>query len=874
MQKKLLALFGIVMALGLVLAACQPTETTEPTPETIIETVVVTEEVIVTEVVTEIVTEIVEVEAPVERYGGWLDTMILVADPSVESAVARILADDIDVYAQTSTNAEAFQTVKDEGLKYVSSVGSFNEITLNPAGPELLDGTINPFAVPAIRKAVNLLIDRDYVVQEIMGGLALPKYTNLASVFPDYARYAATVRAIEADLAYNPEAANEVIMTEMEALGAEKVDDKWTYNGEPVTLIFLIRIEDERRQIGDYVSNQLESVGFTVDRQYKTSSEASPLWVQSDPNEGLWHCYTGGWISTAISRDDGSDFQFFYSPRSVYGFSPLWQNYVITDEMDAAWQALYNNDFRTMEERAELFTTALELGAEHAVRIWLVDRTSFSPMDPDVEVTYDLAAAIAGAVLAPRTIRWADEVGGEMTVAMADVLTDPWNGLAGSNWVYDALPQNATSSFGVVPDPFTGLYYPERIESAAITIEEGLPVGITLDWLTLDFAPEIAVPGDAWVDWNAADQVFITADEKLAMMAEEEPAEGEEAVEVPEYFTSKMKSVVTYPADLFETVKWHDGSAISLGDFVLNMILSFDQGYEDSEIFDESQVGSVESFLAAFKGFKVASTDPLTIEFYSDQYYLDAEWNVTTFWPQYLYGEHSWHSLALGYMAERDGELAFSADKADQLEVEWMGYTSGPSLEILRAKLDTAIEETFIPYAPTMGQFVTAEEAAERYQNMLDWYRVQGHFWVGTGPYYLNKVFPVEKTMTLTRYQDYPDLATRWAIFGEPQIAVVEIDGPGRVTIGEEVMFDAYVTFNDAPYPSGDIDEVKYLLFDATGTLADSGAAEMVEEGLYSVTLSAEVTGALETGSNRLEIIVVPNVVSIPTAVSFEFVTE
>jgi peptide/nickel transport system substrate-binding protein len=355
MQKKLLALLGIVMALSLVLAACQPTETTQPTPETIIETVIVTEEVIVTEVVTEIVTEIVEVEAPIERYGGWLDTLILVADPSVESAVARLLADDIDVYAQTSTNASAFQTVKDEGLAYVSSVGSFNEVTLNPAGPELNDGTINPFAVPAIRKALNWIIDRDYIIQEIAGGLGLPKYTNLASVFPDYARYAATVRAIEADLAYNPERADEVITTEMEALGAEKVDGVWTYNDEPVTLIFLIRIEDERRQIGDYVSNQLETVGFTVDRQYKTSSEASPLWVRGDPNDGLWHLYTGGWISTAISRDDGSDFQFFYSPRSVYGFSPLWQNYVITDEMDAAWQALYNNDFTTMEERAELF---------------------------------------------------------------------------------------------------------------------------------------------------------------------------------------------------------------------------------------------------------------------------------------------------------------------------------------------------------------------------------------------------------------------------------------------------------------------------------------------------------------------------------------
>ncbi|MFN2304233.1 MAG: ABC transporter substrate-binding protein, partial [Anaerolineales bacterium] len=653
-----------------------------------------------------------------------------------------------------------------------------------------------------------------------------------------------------------------------------KVDDVWTYNGEPVTLIFLIRVEDERREIGDYVSNQLESVGFTVDRQYKTSSEASPLWVYGDPNDGLWHLYTGGWISTAISRDDHDSFQFFHSPRSGYGFSPLWQNYVLTDEMDDVWTRLDNNDFNTIEERTELFSRALELEAEQSGRIWLVDRLSFTPFNANVEVTYDLAAGIAGAAVAPRTLRWKDEVGGSMTVAMADVLTDPWNGIAGSNWVYDSFPQNATASFGVIPDPYTGLFYPERIESAAITIQEGLPVGKTLDWLTLDFAPEIQVPGDAWVDWDAVNQVFITADEKLAMMADEEPAEGEEAVEVPEYFTAKRKSVVTYPADLFETVSWHDGSMITLGDFVLPMITTFDLAKEDSAMYDESTVGDFEGFMASFKGMKIASTDPLTIEYYSDVWYIDAEYAVADFWPDYGYGEQPWVNIAVGMKAQMDGELAFTAALSDALEVDTIDFSRGPQLDILKTKLDAAIEENYIPYAPTMGDYVTAEEAADRYQNLLDWYRIQGHFWVGTGPYYLDKLFPIEKTVTLTRFADYPDLASRWSIFGEPKIAEVELDGPGRVTIGEEATFDAYVTFGGEAYPSDELDSVSYLLFDATGALVDSGTAEMVEEGLYSVTLSADTTGALETGSNRLEVVVVSSLVSIPASVSYEFVTE
>lgn len=887
MQKKLLAVLGVVIGLAMVLAACQPAAA--PTPETIIETVVVEEEVVVTEVVTEIVE--VEVEAPIDRNGAWLDTVVIIADPSVESAVARIIADDIDVYAQAATDVEALATVQAEGLKYVTTVGSYNEITLSPGGPVLADGRLNPFGVPKIREAMNYLLSRDYVVQEILGGLGIPKFLPINGVFPDYANFVDVARELENKYAYDPAKADEIITVEMEALGASKVDGVWTYEGEPVVLIGIIRTEDERLQIGDYVSNQLESIGFTVDRQYKTSSEASPIWLLSDPNEGLMHFYTGGWITTAISRDDGENFQFFYSPKSAYGFTPLWQNYVITDEFDAVAEKLATNNFATIEERAELFREALYLAMESSYRVWLNDATAYSPMAADVTVTYDLAGGISGTPLWGHTLRYTDEVGGQMTFAMSDALVDPWNPLAGSNWVYDMAPMRATGDYGTIPDPYTGLVWPQRIESAAITVQEGLPVGKTLDWLTLDFAPEIQVPGDAWVDWDAVNQVFITADEKLAMMAEEaaaaeaaaaeaeEPAEGEEAeeaevVEVPEYFTARRKSVVTYPADLFEKHTWHDGSPMSPADFVMGMILSFDAGTEGSVIYDESQVGAVESFKSAFKGMKVASTDPLVIEYYSDVYYLDAEYAVADFWPYYSYGEGPWHMLAIGILAETDGELAFSGDKSEALEVEWTNYISGPSLETLRANLDQAIEEDYIPYAATLGQFITAEEAAERYGNLLDWYRIQGHFFVNSGPFYLNKVFPVEKTLTLTRYQDYQDPAGKWDRFGLPQIAEVEVDGPGRVTAGEEVVFDAYITFEGEPYPSADLKEVNFLLFDATGILVEKGTAEMVEEGLYSVTLSAEATSGLAAGANKLEVIAVPSVVSVPTFAQFEFVTE
>jgi hypothetical protein len=158
-KSKLLFLFSTLALIALVLVACaQPTpqvitekviETVvvEKEGQTVIETVEVDKEVVVTQIVEKEV--IVEVTPePVLRKGGWLDTVVMVADPSVESAVARLLAGDIDVYAQSSSNAEAFQTVKDEGLGYVEVYGSYNDLTMNTYGP-IFDGTggLNPFGI-------------------------------------------------------------------------------------------------------------------------------------------------------------------------------------------------------------------------------------------------------------------------------------------------------------------------------------------------------------------------------------------------------------------------------------------------------------------------------------------------------------------------------------------------------------------------------------------------------------------------------------------------------------------------------------------------------------------------------------------------------
>jgi len=866
MNKRLITIFGLLLVAGLALAACQPA-----TPETVVETVVVEKE-------GETVVETVEVEVEKEarptpsgpRRGGKLDTVIYTEETSDTTAVERLKAGNIDIYAYTVSNPDLFPTVQEaEDLAYTLSYGSYNELTFNTTGPEWTGEDdefigFNPFANAQIREAMNWLVDRDYIAQEIYGGLSKPRYTALNTAFPDYAKVAGVAAEIETKYAYDLEQARDVIGTQLEEMGATMGGDGfYQYEGEPVAIDFLIRTEDERREIGDYVANQLEEVGIKVNRLYKTSSEAATFWVQSDPNAGTWHLYTGGWISNFVNRDLGGNFEFFYTPR---GYSlPLWQNYEPGEEFDDIALKLANNNFSSLEERTELIARALELSMQESQRIFLVDNISFTPRRAETVVAADLSAAVAGSRINPYVMGFSDQMGGSMTVSMPSILTEPWNPVGGTNWVYDAAVQRPTMDYGMQVDPYTGLRLPQRIESATVVVQEDLPVGrgsdASADWLTLETAAEISVPEDAWADWDAEAQEFISVGEKN-----------------PDGVTASQKTTIVYPEGMFENVTWHDGSQLSVGDFVMGMILTFDQGKEASAIFDSSQAAPLEAFLQNFKGVRIVSEDPLTIETYTDSFALEAELidqiSTASWWPNYTYGPGSWHSIGLGWKAESAGELAFTSAKSDEMEVEWMNYIGGPSLDILAGHLQDAMEENFIPYEPTLGEYVDAEEAEMRWANYQDWFEAHDHFWIGTGPYYLDEAFPVEGTVIVKQDPYFPDESTRWAGFAEPKIAEAEVDGSGRVAIGEEASFDVYVTFEGEPYPTDELNFVKYLVFDANNALVFEGQAEAMEDGLFNVTLSAEQTGELEAGANKLQVAVSSKEVAIPTFASFEFVTE
>lgn len=795
--------------------------------------------------------------------GGYLDEIdVSVVDK--DSAISQIQAGTINLYSFNMASTD-FPAIKDSGLSYTSSYGGNYDIMLNPA--KFKDTTVlNPFSDRKIREAMNWLIDRNYVNQEIYAGGSLPKFFAITTQLVDYTGVVDVARELEAKYAYNLDKAKQVITAEMTTLGATAGSDgKFQFNGKPVSLIFVIRSDGDgtRKPMGDYVANQLESVGFTVDRQYKKASEASPIWIGSDPVDGKWNMYTAGWLNSGLTRDEKNAFQQMYLPSSQQGLSVFLAN-----EPDPEFQKvgddLANSAFKTLDERRELMKEAMRLSMEDSIQVWVIEQKSYSPYQNNLTVTYDLGSGIEAAAMYPYNLRFNDKEGGVMKIGTNDLFTEPWNTIGGSNWIWDTAVMRMTTqgsdiaaAGGIMADPYTGLAWPQRIDKAEVTVQTGLPVTNNLNWVTLKTADKIDVPADAWIDWDATAQKFITVGEKY-----------------PDGLTAKVKSVVTFPANIFDT-KWHDGANLSVADFIMPTILFFDRANEKSPIYDESAVPYLESVKTYYKGFKITSTNPLTIEGYSDLYYSDAELNVGTSWPTSplgLSGENSWDVLAISDMAEANGELAYTADKADAKKIEQMSWVGGPSLDILAKHLDEAIAAGTVPYAPTLGQYITADQAKARYNSLKAWYGVHGHFWIGTGPYYIDKVFLTEKTVTLKNNGWFTDASDRWAKFSAPKMASVELDGPANVKIGDKATFKVHVTYKGSPYAKADISQVKFLLYDATGAVLKVGEATATGDGEYEIVLDTDVTSKLVAGSDRIEVAVVPIPVAIPAFTSMDFV--
>ena len=88
----------------------------------------------------------------------------------------------MDLYLYGLKTEAAQELRGTDGVELIDAPATAFSLLLNPApAPE---GELNPFSIQAVRQAMQYLVDRDFIAQDIYQGAAQPMITHVGPVGP------------------------------------------------------------------------------------------------------------------------------------------------------------------------------------------------------------------------------------------------------------------------------------------------------------------------------------------------------------------------------------------------------------------------------------------------------------------------------------------------------------------------------------------------------------------------------------------------------------------------------------------------------------------------------------------------------------------
>ncbi|NJE43228.1 ABC transporter substrate-binding protein [Thermococcus sp. GR6] len=181
-------------------------------------------------------------------------------------------------------------------------------LVLNPAhngnAPLVVEGDkvyFNPFAVRDVRLALNYLVNRSYLAEEIPW--SVPAFDNLGPVHPGEKNVSGVYELFNLSEAGNWSYGLELFEEGMEKAKLElekqnhtleKINGAWYFDGEPMEIILLVdntpryNPMDESMWISQYISKVLEKLGFRVKREFWDIYKA---YYEIYKKETFWHGY-------------------------------------------------------------------------------------------------------------------------------------------------------------------------------------------------------------------------------------------------------------------------------------------------------------------------------------------------------------------------------------------------------------------------------------------------------------------------------------------------------------------------------------------------------------------------------------------------------
>lgn len=740
-------------------------------------------------------------EAPHELTGPAVETLVFRAF-DVDRAPLDLQAGEMDLYYY-NLKISAARELQAEDIQLFEAPATTISLLLNPApAPE---GSLNPLALPTVRQAVQRLVDREFVAREIYQGQAVPMLTNISPTDYDYLTVFAQVHEVGLD--YDPELARAEIAAAMTEAGAELQDDVWYYQDRPVTLKFIIRVEDERREVGNLVQTALTQAGFRVAATYQPFAPAIQTVYTSNPTDFQWHLYTEGWGRGAPQRYDYSGINAYYAPW--LGNMPGWREVGFwqyeNEELDTLGRRLFQGDFADRAERDDLYRQMTALGLDESVRIWIATILNTYPVQPDVTgITQDVAAGPRGLWSLRAAYK---EDSDTLTVGHLWVWTErsTWNPVGGIGDVYTSDIYRQLQDPAMWNHPFSGKPQPFRLH---YEVETAGP-GATLE-----------VPADAMM-WDA-----VSGSWKLVAA------------------DTTAVSKITYDYSKFFQAPFHHGPAISMADVLYGLAQGIDMSLNPEKALIETVMAvTARPYLETVKGYRVL--DENRIEAYVDFWHFEEDYIAA-------YGIPSgagtpWELLyAMDELVFSQRRGAYSDTAAARFKLPWISLVLDRDARLVRRvvldlKRREQLPTAFFTLPGQTEPLVTAAHAIERYDALLDWFKAKGHLVIGNGPFTLERYDPGAQYAELKafRHEDYPFMPGDLYV-GQPEFITFSQIDAGDLLMGEEYE----VTFQlSGP---GEL-AVLYILKDASsGKVLHSGQAEARANNEFAVVMTAEDTATLD----------------------------
>ena len=703
---------------------------------------------------------------------------------------------DMYYYRISSDRLENYQDR--EGLQVFDSTSGSYSILVNPADSE----EFNPFSNKDIRFALNYLIDRKLIVNELMGGYGDPIVSYYSPSDPEYLTVIEQLETF--NFKYNPTLAEEIISNKLTEEGAIKTGETWEIYSKPIQITIFIRNDDPvRKSIGEVLATELERIGFIVKKDFGDLNKAFVVVYGTNPSDLKWNLYTEGWGRSAFVRYDSSGLSQMYSPwfSNMPGFNdPTYWNYN-NKKLDELTQRIYTGDFDSSNERKELIQEAVIEAVNESVRIFVASKIDRYVANERVSgIINDFGAGVPTR-FTPINAKSGND---ELVIGVKQIYQGAWNPVMGITDTYSKQIWGIISDPGTFKHPFTGETFPIRANWEVETAGPNEKLKVSQETRT----------------WNPLLQKW-------------------ENVSPDTFATSK----VTFN---FEFGNWHNGQPIDMNDVLHSIYFTIEWGTkvdDNDRTFDAEFTPRASQSIQTIIGINPIDKD--SVEVYVDYWHFDkgeiADW--ANLWGDLM----PWEITSAMEKAVADGKVSFSRSGATNKSINWLSLIIPNDAKIIRDNLQEFKENNYRPPSSLEENNPDSTYYQERYNASIQWIEKKNHAVISNGPYYLESYAPESRMITVKAFDDesYPFKVGKWSEFEDIEFPIIEnVEMKKVVQRGEKVEIEVEVSNSDT---------VQYFLTDNKGILASSGTSP-VDENHMIINLTSEDTKKLGPGGNNIKI--------------------